>query len=126
MTERDWRHNQIIVLLTVVLVFGGFTMVIAFLPFYLQELGVDNIALNATYSGLLISIAPLLAAFTGPYWGRLADRRGLRCAAMAATLSFTVSWLIFGLAANVFHLFIARALGGLFGGFNALTIPLAT
>jgi MFS transporter, DHA1 family, multidrug resistance protein len=125
MTEKDWRHNRIIVLLTVALVFGGFTMVIAFLPFYLQELGIANIALNATYSGLLISIAPLLAAFTGPYWGRLADRRGLRRAAMAATLSFTVSWLIFGLATNVFHLIIARALGGLFGGINALTIPLA-
>ena len=126
MTEKDWKHNRIIVLLTVILVFGGFTMVIAFLPFYLQELGVTNVALNATYSGLLISIAPLLAAFTGPYWGRLADRHGLRWAAMGATLSFTVSWLIFGLATNVLHLVIARALGGLFGGFNALTIPLAT
>lgn len=126
MTEREWRRNRIVVLMTVALVFGGFTMVISFLPFYLQELGVDKLSLNAGYSGALISISPLLAAVTGPWWGRLADRHGLKPMALRAVLAFVVSWITFGLATRVYHLAIARAIGGIFGGFNALSIPLAT
>lgn len=126
MTEKEWRHNRVVVLITVVLVFGGFTMVVAFVPFYLQELGITNVALNATYSGALISISPLLAALLGPTWGRLADRRGLKPMALRAMLAFTISWIIFGMATHVYHLVIARILGGIFGGFNALSIPLAT
>ena len=126
MTEKDWRHNQVVVLTTVVLVFGSFTMVVAFVPYYLRDLGVTHIATNAAYSGMLISISPLLAALVGPWWGKLADRSGLKPMAQRAMFAFTISWLIFGLATRVVHLAIARVIGGVFGGFNALTIPLAT
>jgi MFS family permease len=126
MTEKDWRHNQVVVLTTVVLVFGSFTMVVAFVPYYLHDLGVTHIATNAAYSGMLISISPLLAALVGPWWGKLADRSGLKPMAQRAMIAFTISWLIFGLATHVVHLVIARVIGGVFGGFNALTIPLAT
>ena len=50
MTEKEWRHNRLVVLVTVVLAFSGFTMVVSFLPLYLQQLGVEDVALNALYS----------------------------------------------------------------------------
>ena len=56
MTEREWRRNRVIILITVALIFGGFTMVISFLPFYLQEIGVDKVSVIAGYAGALPAV----------------------------------------------------------------------
>lgn len=106
--------------------FSGFTMVMPFLPLYLQQLDVKDEGQNAIWSGILIAASPFLAALLGPLWGWLADRYGLRKMALRAMLGLTVSWIIFGLATHVSHLLIARIVGGLFGGYNPLLVPLVT
>lgn len=125
LSEDEWRRNRSIVVTTVGLVFGGFTMVISFLPLYLQDLGVTDVALNASYSGAIISVAPLLAALGGPMWGKLADRRGLKPIALRVTLAFVIGWVLFGTATHVWHLVLARVIVGLSGGYNAICVPLA-
>ena len=76
--EAIWYQNRLVVLFGAVLVFGGFTMVMSFLPLYLYELGITEIAHNALWSGILIGITPLMASVLGPLWGSLADRYGLK------------------------------------------------
>ena len=74
------------VLFGAVLVFGGFTLVMSFLPLYLRELGITDVARNALWSGVLIAITPLMASVMGPLWGSLADRYGLKPMVMRATV----------------------------------------
>ena len=122
--EEIWRRNRLVVFFCAVLVFGGFTMVMSFLPLYLYELGITEIAKNALWSGILIAIAPLMASVLGPLWGSLADRYGLKSMVLRATLGVAISWVIFATATQIWHLAIARVICGLFGGYNALLVPL--
>src|SRR5262245_40217706 len=72
-----WRRNQIAVTTAAAMIFLGFTLVTPFLPFYIESIGVRGEARIALWSGLLLSVSPLLAAILGPLWGRLADRLGM-------------------------------------------------
>ena len=51
-----WRRNQIAVTVAAVLVFAGFTLVLPFLPYYVEAVGVRGRAVNV-WSGVLLSVA---------------------------------------------------------------------
>ena len=57
-----WRRNQIAVTVAACLIFGGFTLVMPFLPYYVEEVGIRGKAVDV-WSGVLLSVSPLLAAF---------------------------------------------------------------
>jgi MFS family permease len=69
-----WRRNQLVVCVAVFMVFMGFAFVLPFLPLYVRQLGVTSDEAAATWAGVLIGIAPLLAGLLAPVWGRLGDR----------------------------------------------------
>ncbi|MBI1748098.1 MAG: MFS transporter [Acidobacteria bacterium] len=119
-------RNQLSIYLSAGLIFGGFTVVMPFLPLYVKQLGISDVAEIALWSGLLFSVTPMLAAALGPFWGKLGDRFGLKVMAQRVTISMVVSWALFGFAANVYHLLALRILLGLFGGFNAVALALLT
>jgi MFS family permease len=122
----QWRKNQIAVTLSGSLVFFGFTLVMPFLPIYVRELGVESRAGVALWSGIILSISPLLASIIGPLWGRLGDRVGMKLMAERATLVNSVCWLLCGFADNVWQLFGLRLILGLFGGFGTVSAALIT
>ncbi|MGH8137218.1 MAG: MFS transporter [Steroidobacteraceae bacterium] len=59
------------------------------------------------------SLCQLLAA---PFWGRLSDRHGRRPILMTSLAGACVSYLILGLADNIWWLLLSRALGGFMAG----------
>src|SRR5712692_4252891 len=73
-----WTRNQLTVYISTALIFGGFTVVMPFLPLYVKQLGITEMAGIALWSGVLISVTPMLAAVLGPFWGKLGDRYGLK------------------------------------------------
>ena len=50
----------------VFIAFFGFNFVMPILPLYVRELGVTEVSQAALVSGLMLAIAPLLAAFFSP------------------------------------------------------------
>jgi len=72
-----WKRNEIAVNIAAGLVFFGFTLVMPFLPLYVEELGVKGVGKIALWSGILLSVPPLLRRLLGPFWGRVADRYGM-------------------------------------------------
>ncbi|MEW5976047.1 MAG: MFS transporter [Acidobacteriota bacterium] len=108
------------------LIFSGFTMVMPFLPLFIQTLGVDDPGEVAIWAGTVLGISPLCAAIFGPLWGRIADRYGLRIMALRIPLALSLIWLLTGFAQTVHQLFLLRALLGIFGGFNSFSIALIT
>src|SRR5689334_4948033 len=71
-----WRRNLVIC------VFGSFTtlvslsMLLPFLPLYVQQLGVTSTSAVVQWSGVAFGVTFLGTAVTAPLWGQLADRYG--------------------------------------------------
>lgn len=122
----QWRKNQVAVTASGACLFFGYTLVMPFITIYVRDLGIQSTGAIAFWSGLLLSISPLMAAFAGTFWGRIGDRYGMKIMATRATAVNCVCWLAMGLAQNVWHLLILRALLGVFGGFSNVSAALVT
>ena len=122
--REQWRSNRLAINTTAALVFAGFTFVMPFLPLYVRECGVADDAAVASWSGLLITVAPLIAGLMAPVWGRLGDRYGMKAMVERATLAMTVHWGLFGFARSVYELLALRVMLGLFGGFGTISMPM--
>lgn len=126
-TELHWQRNL------AVCVFGSFTTIIAmtlllpFLPLYVEHLGVSDPAAVVQWSGVAFGATFLSAAFTAPLWGRLGDRYGRKLMLIRASLGMAVAMSLIGLAENVWQLVLLRLLAGLLGGYaSGATILVAT
>jgi DHA1 family multidrug resistance protein-like MFS transporter len=122
----QWRKNQFAITISAALIFFGYTLVMPFLPTFVRELGITSKAGVAFWSGLLLSVSPLVAAVCGPVWGRIGDRWGLKLMAQRATVANALLWFCMGFAQNVYQLLALRVLLGLLGGFNSFSVALVT
>src|ERR1700761_6158815 len=81
-----WQRNLM------VCVFGSFTtlvslsMLLPFLPLYVQQLGVASSSAIIQWSGVAFSATFLGTAVTAPLWGHLADRYGRKPMLVRAAL----------------------------------------
>jgi MFS transporter, DHA1 family, multidrug resistance protein len=124
--DAQWQRNQLAVTLSASLIFTGFTLVMPFLPLYIHLLGVQSQSQVAIWAGLVLGISPLIASLVGPFWGRIADRYGLKLMAVRISLALFLIWFFTGFARNVYQLFTLRVLLGVFAGFNTFSISLVT
>ena len=124
--RETWRRNQLAVNLAAGLVFFGFTLVMPFLPLYVAELGVTGVGRIAFWSGLLLSIPPLLAATLGPFWAGIADRYGMKLMVGRVLTTMTLIWGLMYFASNVYHVLVLRIVLGVFSGFSAMSAALVT
>ena len=106
----------------VFIAFFGFNFVMPILPLYVRELGVTELSQAALVSGLMLAIAPLLAAFFSPLWGIVADRFGRKRMVQRAMLVMVGATLLMALVTQVWQLFLLRAAIGIFGGFTAMAM----
>ena len=102
------NRNLLILSLTLIVVMLGFGMVIPIFPFYIDKLGAGGSAL-----GLLVATAALTELIFGPVWGSVSDRAGRKPILMIGVLGYGLSLLFFGLATELWMLFVARALSGI-------------
>lgn len=122
--KEQWRRNRLAINIAAAMVFAGFTFVMPFLPLYVRDLGVKGEAPIASWAGILMTIAPLLASLLAPAWGRLADRHGMKIMVERCSLAIAIHWALFGFARNPFDLLWLRIMLGLFGGFQTLAMPM--
>jgi MFS family permease len=112
-----WRQNLW------VCVFGSFTTIIAmtlllpFLPIYVEQLGVSDHAAIVQWSGAAYGATFLTAAIFAPLWGRLGDQYGRKLMLIRASLGMAVAMSLIGLSQNVYQLVGLRLLAGLLGGY---------
>jgi MFS family permease len=112
-----WKRNLI------VCVFGSFTTIVAmtlllpFLPLYVEQLGVTDHAAIVQWSGIAYGATFFTAALTAPLWGRLADRYGRKLMLIRASLGMAVAMSLIGMAHNIWQLVALRLLAGLLGGY---------
>ncbi|KJK24421.1 MFS transporter [Burkholderiaceae bacterium 16] len=112
-----WKRNLIIS------VFGSFTtlislsMLLPFLPLYVEQLGVKSSADIVQWSGLAFGVTFLGTGLTAPIWGRMADRFGRKPMLIRAAVGMAIVMSMIGLAHNVYELVALRLVAGLVGGY---------
>ncbi|KNC88557.1 multidrug efflux MFS transporter MdtG [Trabulsiella odontotermitis] len=116
-TPINWKRNLAVAWLGCFLTGAAFSLVMPFLPLYVEELGVTGLRELNMWSGLVFSITFLFSAIASPFWGGLADRRGRKIMLLRSALGMSIVMVLMGLAQNVWQLLILRALLGLLGGF---------
>ncbi|WP_025099373.1 MFS transporter [Burkholderia sp. A1] len=117
-----WRRNL------AVCVFGSFTtlvslsMLLPFLPLYVEQLGVHSPAGIVQWSGVAFGATFFGTAITAPLWGRLADRYGRKPMLVRAALGMAVVMSLIGIAHSVAQLVALRLAAGLIGGYASASI----
>jgi DHA1 family multidrug resistance protein-like MFS transporter len=96
-----------------------------FLPLYIRELGVTDVADIALWTGLTLGATPAITAISAPLWGRVGDRYGSKVLVIRSLGAFVVTKAAMGLVTAPWQLFALRALLGIFAGYGSLTVSMA-
>ncbi len=113
----NWKRNLAVVWVGCFLTGAAFSLVMPFLPLYVEQLGITGHSQLNMWSGLVFSITFLFSAIASPFWGGLADRKGRKLMLLRSALGMSVVMLLMGLAQNIWQFLALRALLGLLGGF---------
>lgn len=116
-TPINWKRNLTVTWLGCFLTGAAFSLVMPFLPLYVEQLGVTGHSALNMWSGLVFSVTFLFSAVASPFWGGLADRKGRKIMLLRSALGMAIVMLLMGLAQNIWQFLILRALLGLLGGF---------
>jgi DHA1 family multidrug resistance protein-like MFS transporter len=117
-----WRRTLYTVWFTEFIAIVGFSFVLPFIPYYIQELGVTDRQQVVLWAGLATSLMSVSFAIMAPIWGMLADRHGRKLMVMRATFAGAILMALMGFVTNVQQLVLLRIVQGMFTG----TIAAAT
>ncbi|WP_158743091.1 MFS transporter [Acidisphaera sp. L21] len=124
MQSTYWRRNLYVCLFGSFTTLVSMTLLLPFLPLYVEQLGVSDPAAIVQWSGIAFAATFLTAASVQPLWGWLADRYGRKSMLIRASLGMAVTMSMMGLVQNVWQLVLLRLLVGLAGGYSSGSIVL--
>ncbi len=102
------RKNIYILAFTLIVVMLGFGLVIPIIPYYVELMGAGG-----TELGFLVASYAVMRLVFGPFWGSLSDRIGRKPVLMVGMLGYAITMFWFGLATELWMLFLARSLSGI-------------
>ena len=114
-----WKRNLAVSLVGSFTTIVAMTLLLPFLPLYVEELGVSDPAAIVQWSGIAYGATFFAAAFVAPLWGRLGDIYGRKLMLVRASLGMTVAISLMGMAGNVWQLVALRLFVGLAGGYSS-------
>ncbi|MGB2964737.1 MAG: MFS transporter [Anaerolineales bacterium] len=111
------KRNLILLYFTLAVILLGFGVLIPLEAFLVDKFGASGQAL-----GTLISLHSLFQLLFSPIWGSISDQYGRKPILMVGAFGNALALVMFGLSSQLWMLFVARALAGLF---SAATLPTA-
>lgn len=122
-----WRRNLAVCVFGSFTTIVGMTLLLPFLPLYVEHLGVSDHAAIVQWSGACFAATFFTAGLVAPLWGALADRYGRKLMLIRASLGMAAAMSVMGLVGNVWQLFGLRLLIGFLGGYSSgSTVLVAT
>lgn len=112
----SWKILLAMMVTFALMMSSSYTMLIPFLPIYMQnELGAtaDNVSL---WSGVTYSITFAISAFVSPIWGKLSDKMGKKPMIIRASFLLAITYFLGGIVRTPFELFLVRAFQGIASG----------
>jgi len=104
----------------------GFSFVMPFIPFYIEELGVADQGQVAIWSGIVTMAMGLTMTVFSPIWGAVADRYGRKPMVERAMFGGAVILTLMGRARNVYELATLRFIQGALTGTVVATTALVS
>src|SRR5680860_1894778 len=104
----SWRRNLYALWIAQVLAIVGFTLRDSFLPFFLKDIGTDEIESATLWSGLVQAGGALVMAFAAPIWGIVADRKGRKPMVLRAMFAAMITIGLMGLVSAPWQLLALR------------------
>jgi len=117
-----WRRTLYTIWFTEFIAIAGFSFVLPFTPYYIQQLGVTDQQQVTLWTGTVSSATAFSLALMAPIWGMVADRYGRKLMVVRAALAGAVLLTMMGFVTSVQQLAVLRFLQGMFTG----TIAAAT
>lgn len=96
---------------------AGMTMIVPFLPLYLQELGLHDPHSVATWAGVIFAGNFVTSFIFQPIWGGLADRYGRKVMLLRSGFGMAIVMTLMGFSTSAWHLLLLRLLNGTVSGF---------
>jgi MFS family permease len=125
--NQHWRRNLAVCVAGSFTTLVAMTLMLPFLPLYVEELGVHGHAAVVQWSGIAYSATFFTAALVAPLWGRLGDRYGRKPMLVRASFGMAVTMSLIGMSSNIWQLVALRLVAGFAGGYSSgSTILVAT
>lgn len=112
----SWKILLAMMVTFALMMSSSYTMLIPFLPIYMQsELGAtaDNVSL---WSGVTYAITFAISAFVSPIWGKLSDKMGKKPMIIRSSFLLAITYFLGGIVRTPFELFLVRAFQGIASG----------
>jgi DHA1 family multidrug resistance protein-like MFS transporter len=112
-----WKRNLFVCLIGSFTTIVAMTLLLPFLPLYVEELGLSDHAAIVQWSGIAYGATFFAAALVAPLWGRLGDIYGRKLMLVRAAIGMTIAISLMGMATTVWQLVALRLVVGLAGGY---------
>lgn len=119
MIDNYWKNNLLVCTLGAFTTVFAMTLMLPFLPVYVEELGVVGHTKVVQWSGIAFSATFFAAGLVAPLWGYLGDKYGRKSMLVRASLGMAIVMSLMGLATNIWQLVFLRLLAGLAGGYSS-------
>jgi DHA1 family multidrug resistance protein-like MFS transporter len=106
--------------------FTGLSLILPFIPLYVRQLGITDVADVTLWSGLLLSGPFMVSFLVTPMWGSLGDRYGQKLMVVRALVGSSLCYVGMALATTVGGLFGWRLTLGGVSGFLAAGMALVS
>ncbi len=118
----QWKRNVYVIWLALFVAAICWTMVMPFIPVYLQQLGMTSGV--EFWSGLIISVASFCSMVMSPVWGAVGDRYGRRMMMLRAGFFLMVGYVLLAFIQTPVQLMLVRAMVGALTGFVPMGVAL--
>ncbi|MGP4081789.1 MFS transporter [Pseudalkalibacillus sp. R45] len=114
---KNWRKSARFLWLCNFIIVAAMTMILPFLPLYLEELGVTGSKALSNWTGAVFSAAFLSGAIMAPIWGIFADKYGQKANLIRAGIGMGILTFSMAFATGPWMLLALRFFMGFFSGF---------
>ncbi|MFU0824715.1 MAG: Multidrug resistance protein 3 [Clostridium sp.] len=119
-----WKRTLGILWVSNFFVTAGMSLVIPFLPLYIEKLGVHQLQSVERWAGWVFSAQYVTSVIFQPIWGRVADKHGRKINLLRAGMGMGIVTTLMGAVSSVKQLLLLRLLNGVFSGFISMSVSL--
>lgn len=120
----NWRRTLWILWIADFFTGMGMSLILPFLPLYIEQLGVYQTAAVERWTGWIFSAQFIVSVFFQPLWGSMADKYGRKVMLLRAGFGMGIVTALMGLATHPWQLLVLRIINGIFSGFISMSISL--
>lgn len=122
--ELSWKRTLWILWAANFIVMAGTSLVVPFLPLYIETLGIHQLASMERWSGWIFSAQFVTAFIFQPIWGSFADRYGRKMMLLRAGIGMGIVTALMGFVVAPWQLLLLRLINGIFAGFISMAVSL--